>query len=105
MIIMRFANNWMNDMMYNRRGGNYSIGDRNFSGYFPFMLCGMLVFIALVILVVYLLVRNRRSHKEEPRMRESQAMGILRMRFANSEISEDEFNRKRELLEGKGIEK
>ena len=97
---MRNAYNWMNNMMYNRRiGENYDFHRAN-SLFFPMRMIGMLLFTALIILVIYLLVRNRRSYNTN-RTDENESMNILRMRFARSEINEEEFMKKKELLQRK----
>ena len=97
---MRNAYNWMNDMMVNRRiGDNYDFHRSN-SLFFPLRMIGMLVFIALIILVIFLLVRNRRPYRGNNTI-ENEAMAILRTRFARSEISEEEFMQKKELLQRK----
>jgi len=100
MMIMRNAYNWMNNMMYNRRIGNDYDYNRINSCFTPIRMIGMLIFIALIILVISLLVRNRRGYSAN-NSNESEAMSILRTRFARSEISEEEFNQKKELLQRK----
>jgi len=98
--MMRNAYNWMNEMMYNRRiGRGYDLNRVN-TCFTPIRMMGMLVFTALIILAIYLLVRNRRGYRAN-NTNQSEAMSILRTRFARSEISEEEFNQKKELLEKK----
>jgi len=97
---MRNAYNWMNNMMYNRRIGNDYDYNRVNTCFTPLRMIGMLIFAVLVILVIYLLIRNRRPYSGI-NTNESEAMTILRTRFARSEISEEEFIQKKELLQRK----
>ena len=97
---MRNAYNWMNNMMVNRRVGDGYDFHRTNSYFFPMRMIGMLVFTALIILVIYLLLRNRRPYRGN-NISENEAMTILRTRFARSEISEEEFIQKKELLQRK----
>lgn len=97
---MRNAYNWMNNMMFKRRtGNNYDLNRVN-ACFTPIRMIGMLIFTALIILVIYLLVRNRRPYRGN-NISENEAMTILRTRFARSEISEEEFIQKKELLQRK----
>lgn len=97
---MRNAYHWMNHMMYNRGIGEGDVFHRANSFFFPLRMIGMLLFTALIILVIFLLVRNRRPYRVN-HIEENEAMEILRMRFARSEINEDEYLQKKELLQRK----
>ncbi|MGB4590529.1 MAG: SHOCT domain-containing protein [Clostridiaceae bacterium] len=94
------AYQWMNNMMFNRRVGNNNDFNRVNACFFPLRMIGMLIFTALIILVIYLLLRNRRPYRGN-NVNENEAMIILRTRFARSEISEEEFIQKKELLQKK----
>lgn len=97
---MRNAYHWMNNMMYNRRTGDRDVFQRTNSFFFPMRMIGMVLFTALVILVIYLLLRDRRAYRNSNR-NGNEAMDILRTRFARSEINEEEFMKKKELLQRK----
>lgn len=67
----------------------------------------MILFVALIVVIVVLIVRwlggSSSNHHETPRQRPQgggrDALDILRERFARGEIDEEEYNRRKRLLE------
>lgn len=93
---------YWNDRDYSRF---FNRGD--FNGYSrfwmnPYMMIGMVIVGALIILAIYLLLRNRRRHEMDYTPSSHEAMTILRNRLAKGEIDEAEYQSKMALLSHRG---
>lgn len=84
---------------------NMMYGYREFGGGFePFHIFGSVIsvffWILIVILILKLVKRGRRGHWEGFGEHKT-AMGLLRERFAKGEISKEEYEEKKRVLEAK----
>ena len=67
------------------------------------MMGGGLMFWILILIVAFLLFgffRSNQNSNNDPQPKENNALEILKKRFANSEISKEEYLAKRKTLQG-----
>lgn len=67
-------------------------------GWWVMMALGMILVTGLIVLGVYLVVRELTSRGREGRSEESDAMALLDRRFAAGEISAEEYRERRAVL-------
>ncbi len=83
-------------MMFGREFGNWNhngwFGSRFFYSGWEMLIVAVLI-IAIVVAVVYLLKRNK------PQKKDNDALQVLQMRYANGEISEEEYEQKKKRLQ------
>ena len=58
---------------------------------------GMLIFWAIIVFLIFSLVSNKDTNNED----KLSALELLKKKFVNGEISEEEYNSKKKVLEGK----
>lgn len=68
--------------------GNYMMG-----GGFMFW-----IFMLLIVFLIFSIFKNNQHSNSQPK--KDDALDILKKRFANSEINEEEYRSKREILKG-----
>lgn len=79
-------------MMFGR--GFYGAGSCGFFG--PMMMIGVVI---LIFIIVYLLLKSNKSKSSESRIDDSNALAILKEKFAKGDITEEEYLNKKNILE------
>ena len=74
----------------------------NFGSPFQYGMVGMLVNIVMLVTIIYIIVLIVRSllAKAKPNKDTSDSIEIIKHKFARGEISEEEFQRMKEILAG-----
>ena len=74
--------------------GFYGAGSCGFFG--PMMMIGVVI---LIFIIVYLLLKSNKSKSSESRIDDSNALAILKEKFAKGDITEEEYLNKKNILE------
>jgi putative membrane protein len=76
-------------------GGRYGNWIEGGNGYFWEMMIGTIVLVAVLTVIFVVIYKKKKKNKE---VSDSKAEEILKMRFVNGEITEEEYIQKKNIL-------